>query len=75
PVTNHSVGQWGNNARLANTLRFKLHREGDGLRALIYHTPCKPTLPHGNLGLPGIFDTWQKVHRFLDDQPTLTRLA
>jgi len=72
PVTNHTVGQWGGNARLANTLRFKLHREGDELRALIYHTPCKPTLPHGHLSL---LDTWQMVHRFLDEQPTLTRLA
>lgn len=71
PVTNHSVGQW-DNARLANTLRFKLHREGNDLRALIYHTPCKPTLPHGNLDL---LKTWQNVHRFLDTQPTLTRLA
>lgn len=74
PVTNHSVRDWGNNARLANTLRFKLHREGDALRALIYHTPCKPTLPHDNLGLRGLLDTWQQVHRFLDDQPTLARL-
>lgn len=75
PVTNHSVGQWGNNARLANTLRFKLHLEPDGrLRALIYHTPCKPTpaLPTGNVNL---LDTWQQVHRLLDAHPQLARLA
>ena len=74
PVTNHSVRDWGNNARLANTLRFKLHREGDALRALIYHTPCKPTLPHDGLDL---LDTWQQVHRFLDNEKEtgLTRLA
>lgn len=73
PVTNHSVRDWGNNARLANTLRFKLHREADGsLRALVYHTPCKPTLPHAGINL---FDTWQRVHRQLDAQSTLTRLA
>lgn len=72
PVTNHSVRDWGNNARLANTLRFKLHLEPDGrLCALIYHTPCKPTLPHGGLDL---LDTWQRVHRFLDAQPKLARL-
>jgi len=71
PVTKHSVGQWGNNARLANTLRFKLHHEPDGLRALIYHTPCKPTLPHGKVNL---LDTWQRVHRFLDKQTMLARL-
>lgn len=76
PVTNHRVSPWEgqNKGRLANTLRFKLHREGDALRALIYHTPCKPTLPHDNLGLRGLLDTWQQVHRILDDQPTLARL-
>ncbi len=72
PITNHSVRDWGNNARLANTLRFKVHREDDGsLRALVYHTPCKPTLPHAGIDL---LDTWQRVHRFLDDQPSLNRL-
>lgn len=73
PVTNHKVPNWEGNGkgRLANTLRFKLHAEPDGrLRALIYHTPCRPTLPH-NLDL---LDTWQRVHRFLDAQPTLARL-
>lgn len=73
PVTNHSVRDWGNNARLANTLRFKLHRDTDGrLRALIYHTPCKPTLPHPGVDL---LDTWRRAHRFLDARPELARLA
>lgn len=73
PVTKHHVGQWGRNVRLANTLRFKLHAEADGtLRALIYHTPCKPTLPHHGVDL---LDTWQQVHRHLDATPQLTRLA
>lgn len=72
PVTKHHVAQWGRNSRLANTLRFKLHVEpNNGLRAVIYHTPCRPTLPYGNLDLP---DTWQRVHRFLDAQPALARL-
>ena len=75
PVTNHKVPAWEGNGkgRLANTLRFKLHREPDNrLRAVIYHTPCRPTLPYGNLDL---LDTWQRVHLFLDAQPTLARLA
>lgn len=73
PVTKHHVGQWGRNVRLANTLRFKLHAEADGtLRALIYHTPCKPALPHHGIDL---LDTWQQVHRHLDATPQLTRLA
>lgn len=75
PVTNHKVPAWEgkDKGRLANTLRFKLHAEADGtLRALIYHTPCKPTLPHHGINL---LDTWQQVHRHLDATPQLTRLA
>jgi len=73
PVTKHHVGQWGRNVRLANTLRFKLQAETDGtLRALIYHTPCKPTLPHHGIDL---LDTWQQVHRHLDASVQLVRLA
>jgi len=74
PVTNHKVPAWegSGKGRLANTLRFKLHTEEDGrLRALIYHTPCRPSLPHAGLDL---LDTWQRVHRFLDAQPALARL-
>ncbi len=74
PVTNHSVGQWGNNARIANTLRFKLQGEGDGtFRALVFHTPCRPTLPH--VGIDLLLGTWQTVHKHLDAHPLLTRLS
>ena len=73
PVTKHNVKRWGRDARLANTLRFKLHTGPDNrLQALIYHTPCKPTLPHDGVDL---LDTWQRVHAFLDAQTTLARLA
>lgn len=73
PVTNHSVGAWGNNARIANTLRFKLHVETDGqMRALIYHTPCRPTLRHDGIDL---LDTWARVHVRLDTQSHLARLS
>ena len=75
PVTHHKVPAWEgkdkDKGRLANTLRFKLQPEPDGsLRALIYHTPCKPTLPHQGVDLLG---TWQRVHDFLDNA-ALTRL-
>lgn len=73
PVTKHHVANWGRNARLANTLRFKLCVEsGSKLRALIYHTPCTPTLLHGGVDL---LDTWQRVHRHLDANPQLARLT
>lgn len=77
PVTHHRVSPWEgpNKGRLANTLRFKLHLEPDGrLRALIYHTPCRPTLPHAGLDRL-LLDTWQQVHHFLDAHAELARLA
>lgn len=75
PITNHKVPAWEgkDKGRLANTLRFKLHKEADGsVRTLIYHTPCKPTLPHHGVDL---LSTWQRVHRHLDANAQLIRLA
>ena len=76
PVTNHKVPGWEgqNKGRLANSLRFKLHGEPDGkaIRVVIYHTPCKPTLSFEGIDL---LDTWQRVHRLLDANPGLARLA
>lgn len=75
PVTHHRVEEWGKDARLANTLRFKLIQEADNaLHALIYHTPCKPssTLPHRYLDPLAV---WQRVHRHLDAASQLARLA
>lgn len=74
PVTNHRVPDWegAGKGRLANTLRFKL--EGDqtgGLRALVYHTPCRPSLRYE---ADDVLDTWQSVHRHLDASSDLTRL-
>ena len=40
PVTNHRVNAWGNQARLANQLRFKVIRTGHHLTGLVYHLPC-----------------------------------
>ncbi|HGG60749.1 MAG TPA: hypothetical protein ENK26_12680, partial [Gammaproteobacteria bacterium] len=43
PVTNHSVRSWGRDARLPNTLRFKVRRaDNGGLYGVIFHMPCKP---------------------------------
>lgn len=74
PVTKHQVPDWegAGKGRLANTLRFKL--EGDhtaGLRALVYHTPCRPSLRYD---ADDVLVTWQRVHRHLDTSPDLTRL-
>jgi len=65
PVTNHSVRPWGRDARLPNTLRFKVRSDGDGgLYGVIFHMPCKPPRrfsPDENT----LQQVWQQVHRTL----------
>jgi CRISPR-associated protein Cmr1 len=76
PVTNHSVRNWENKARLPNSLRFKVRAEPDGrLRGVIVHLPCLPPkefFPNR----PTLIDVWSKVHDFLK-QPAqrLQRIA
>lgn len=70
PVTNHSVQAWGNNARLPNSLRFKV-RSAPGnpkqVVGVIFHMPCQPPLVfQPRLHLQAITAVWQQVHRFLD---------
>lgn len=74
PVTHHKVSGWGNEARLANQIRFKLVSEvGGKLKARIYHTPHKSPLAIGNIDELAV---WQSIHRWLDDpQNKLTRLG
>lgn len=66
PVTNHSVRPWGNNARLPNTLRFKVRPTAGGkLMGVIFHVPHLP--PHGfGPDRAAIEKVWQQVHSFLD---------
>ncbi|WHZ09637.1 MAG: CRISPR-associated RAMP Cmr1 [Burkholderiaceae bacterium] len=78
PVTNHSVREWGNNARLPNSLRFKARpapHDPKKLVGVVFHVPCLPPpvfQPHR----PSIERVWQTVHAFLD-QPAqkLTRIS
>lgn len=69
PVTNHSVQPWGNNARLPNSLRFKVRpAPGDPKQVVgvIVHVPCQPPRefnPQANVILP----MWQSVHALLDE--------
>ena len=75
PVTNHDVRAWGGQARLANQLRFKLFRDASGqLRVRIYHTPHKCPLTSG-MSEAQECAVWQKIHIWLDQQATLTRLG
>ncbi len=66
PVTNHPTKAWERNARLPNTLRFKVRRDDHGkLYGVIFHMPCKPPaqFQHDTSKLEMV---WRKVHRFLD---------
>jgi CRISPR-associated protein Cmr1 len=67
PVTNHSVHSWGNNARLPNSLRFKVRKVDSGrLVGVIFHMPCLPP-PSFDPNRAAIIDVWKCVHRFLDN--------
>lgn len=74
PVTHHKVSGWGNEARLANQIRFKLvPAASNKLKARIYHTPHKSPLAIGTIDELGV---WQHIHRWLDDpQNRLKRLG
>lgn len=76
PVTNHRVNAWGNNARLPNSLRFKVRPAptGQGLVGVIFHVPCQPPARF-NPDQQAIKRVWNTVHAFLD-QPAqnLTRI-
>ncbi len=62
PVTHHNV--LGNNARLANQIRFKIRKTENKYYGVIYHTPAKCPLK-GVDHIPEI-EVWQKVHNQLD---------
>ncbi|MDR3214576.1 MAG: hypothetical protein LBT71_11755 [Azoarcus sp.] len=74
PVTNHSVDSWGGNLRLPNSLRFKVRPTNNGkLVGVIFHVPCLPPVAfRPNEGQ--LKEVWQAVHRFIDQQQTLTRV-
>ena len=65
PITNHTTSAWDRNARLPNSLRFKVRADLDGqLRGVIFHVPCLPP-PQFKPDLKAIVAVWQQVHTFL----------
>ncbi len=73
PVTNHSVKPWGNNARLPNTLRFKVRPAGVGkLVGVIFHVPHLPpaAFQPDRKSIEGV---WEQVHAKLDATRGLAR--
>ena len=79
PVTHHSVRDWGGNARLPNSLRFKVRPAAgnpEQLVGVIFHVPCLPPPAfRPDTHLHAITRVWEQVHAFLN-QPAqqLTRI-
>jgi CRISPR-associated protein Cmr1 len=74
PVTNHSVRAWGGNARLPNSLRFKVRADSEGkLRGVIFHMPCLPP-PAFQPDRSAIQRVWHHVHEHLDADVNLQRM-
>ena len=72
PVTRHATLAWERNARLPNSLRFKVIEKSGKLRGRIFHVPCLPP-PQFNSNVKAITSVWEKVHAFLDRRGELTR--
>ena len=66
PITKHATLAWDRNARLPNSLRFKVRADADGkLRGVIFHVPCLPP-PQFKPNLAAIQTVWRQVHAHLD---------
>ncbi len=68
----HVVTPWGKDARMANQMRFKVHKKPDGkFTAVIVHLPCAvpdPLASKVKFGMPDHKVIWAEVHRLLDAQ-------
>lgn len=68
PVTKHAVFAWGNNARLPNSLRFKVRAVGHGRYVgVVFHVPHLPPVAF-RPNTSQVQTVWEKVHLFLDAQ-------
>lgn len=75
PITRHTTRAWDRNARLPNTLRFKVRPAADGkVIGVIFHVPhLPPAAFHPDTN--AIRNVWQQVHAFLDNlEQQLTRI-
>ena len=69
PITRHGTKLWNRNARLPNSLRFKVRSEpGDRkrrLRGVVFHVPCLPPAEFGP-DIRAIEKVWSTAHELLD---------
>jgi CRISPR-associated protein Cmr1 len=78
PLNHHNVSSWDSwnrNARLPNTLRFKVRPTEDGqVVGVIFHVPHKPPAGFSSVA-SNLERIWQKVHDYLDQKQDLKRMA
>jgi CRISPR-associated protein Cmr1 len=75
PITKHSTLAFPKDARLPNSLRFKVRRTGNNqFVGVVFHVPCLPPLAF-HPDSDTIKAVWKEAHRFLDDpQNALSRI-
>lgn len=67
PITRHSTRAFDRNARLPNSLRFKVRKTAEGkLIGVVFHVPCLPP-PEFKPNPNAIQAVWQNVHALLDE--------
>ncbi len=69
PITTHTTRAWKREARLPNSLRFKVRpdaAEQRKLRGTIFHAPCSPPQEFAP-NLPAIDRVWAQVHALMDE--------
>ena len=72
PITRHGTKRWNRNARLSNSLQFKVRSDpGDPkrLRGAIFHVPCLPPADFGtgDRAIEAIESVWKTTHELLDE--------
>ena len=69
PITRHGTRQWDRNARLPNSLRFKIRPDREDprrLRGVIFHVPCRPPADFRS-DSSVIKKVWRTTHELLDE--------
>lgn len=74
PVTKHTTRAWPRDARLPNSLRFKVRTDETGKpHGVIFHVPCLPPQKF-KPDLTNVQRVWEQVHAYLNAQSDLTRI-
>lgn len=77
PDTKSRVPEWSGNARVPNSLRFKVRAENNQFFATVFHTACRPANELWEKLPPDMqktfVDTFSAAHNFLDNHTDFDR--